>query len=60
MVSVEVQDMIEEVFELVLLEVSKEFLAHNNVGLLRHIITVAAMDEGAPHMLTPRALSISG
>ena len=59
MVCVEIKNMIEEIFELVLLKISQQFLSNNNIWFLRHIVTVATMNEGAPHVFTPRALSVS-
>ena len=55
MVSVEVQNVIEEILEFVLLEVRQQILAIDQGLLLGDVVTVAPVYEGAPDMFRPSA-----
>ena len=54
-VSVEVQDVIEEILEFILLEVRQQILAIDEGLFLCDVITVAAVYEGAPDVFRPGA-----
>ena len=54
-VSVEVQDVVEEILEFVLLEVRQQVLAIDQGLFLGDVVTVAAVYEGAPDMFRPSA-----
>ena len=54
MITVLVQHLVEKVFELVDLESGEALLARKLGLTLRDVITVPAVDEGAPYVLRPR------
>ena len=55
MVSVQVQDVIEEILEFILLEVRQQILAIDQGLFLCDVITVAAMYERGPDVFRPSA-----
>ena len=54
-VSVQIQDVVEEIFEFILLEVRQQILPIDQGLFLGDVVTVAAVYEGAPDMFRPGA-----